>query len=131
MYAPMKNRTLVIIFTALALLCAAVILIGGGSRNTQKTAQIKRDGRVIQTIDLNAVSEPYDLKVEGEGGYNIMRIEKGAISVIEADCPDKVCIKQGKITGSSYPIVCLPHKLTVEIISGGRDREKVDAVTGR
>mgnify|MGYP000590388048 CR=1 FL=1 len=33
----------------------------------------------------------------------------------EADCPDKYCVKQGKITKTRQNIVCLPHKVVVEI----------------
>ena len=33
----------------------------------------------------------------------------------EADCPDKYCVKQGKIKNVGETIVCLPHKVVVEI----------------
>ncbi|EPS51047.1 hypothetical protein CFSAN002369_02594 [Clostridium botulinum CFSAN002369] len=28
-------------------------------------------------------------------GYNVIEIDKGSIRFIDADCPDKVCIKSG------------------------------------
>ena len=125
----MKNRHLIMIFALAALLCAAVILFRGGKAEGGKTAEIIKDGEVVEQIDLSAVDEPYDLKIESGGGYNIAHVESGAVSITEADCPDKVCIRQGKITDASYPIVCLPHKLTVRIVSG--DGGEIDAVTGR
>ena len=45
----------------------------------------------------------------------------------EADCPDRLCVKQGEITNGIYPIVCLPHRLTVRIV----ENSGIDAVTGR
>ena len=37
------------------------------------------------------------------------------VSVTHADCPDHLCVKQGKITSSAIPIACVPHHLTVQI----------------
>ena len=34
----------------------------------------------------------------------------------EADCPDGYCKEQGRISGQKQTIVCLPHKLVVEVI---------------
>ncbi len=33
----------------------------------------------------------------------------------ESSCPDKTCIKQGRIDRPGEIIVCLPNKVTVEI----------------
>ena len=42
-------------------------------------------------------------------------VKDGKVSVTEADCPDKVCVNTGEISKSGDTIVCLPHKLVVEI----------------
>ena len=34
----------------------------------------------------------------------------------EANCPDGYCEEQGKINGRTQTIVCLPHKLVVEVL---------------
>lgn len=81
-----------------------------------RMARISLDGEVYEEIDLNAVVLPYDITIETELGYNIIHVEHGAISVTEADCPDQICVHQGKITGSMVPIACLPHRLVIEIL---------------
>ena len=35
--------------------------------------------------------------------------------MIEADCPDKLCVHQKAIERTNETIVCLPHKVVVEI----------------
>ena len=48
-----------------------------------------------------------------------------------ADCPDGYCIRQGKITGKGQVIVCLPHRLVLEVTgeeSGDGKKEDLDAV---
>ena len=45
--------------------------------------------------------------------YNTIVIENGQVWIDQADCPDKLCVKQGKISKSGQSIICLPHKLTI------------------
>ena len=44
-----------------------------------------------------------------------------------ANCHNQDCVKQGKINDMSKSIICLPHKVVVEIQS---DDRKYDAVSG-
>lgn len=124
----MLNRNLkwVFVFLILCVLCVSLHIVHTKGQSG-KTAVIKQNGKVIKTIDLSAVSEPYEIKAEGDGGYNIILIEKDKISVKDADCPDRLCVKQGAIDGGAYPIVCLPHRLTVSIEQADCE---VDAVSG-
>ena len=39
----------------------------------------------------------------------------GGISVTESDCRDHICIEQGEIDNEAVPIVCMPHRLVIEI----------------
>lgn len=95
--------------------------------NAAGQAIIYQDGKVIETIDLSAVEEAYEKRIEGENGnYNIIQVRPGSIGVIEADCPDKLCQKQGFISDGSVPVVCLPNRLSIEIKKGATD--EFDAV---
>lgn len=105
----------IIIFAALFIVCAAAFLLLSRSGDVGKLAVIRLDGEVYEKIDLDAVAVAYDIKIETEGGYNIIHVEHGAISVSEADCRDQICVRQGTIDSSGVPIVCMPHKLTIEI----------------
>ena len=42
-------------------------------------------------------------------------IENGMAYVTDADCPDQVCIRMGKISKTGENIVCLPHKLVIQV----------------
>lgn len=63
-----------------------------------------------------------------EGGRNVIVIEKGEVYMEDADCPDKLCMKQGSISGPGQTIVCLPHKLVVTVENG--KEPELDGVTG-
>ena len=46
----------------------------------------------------------------------------------DAECPDKLCMRQGAISRDGQTIVCLPHKLVVEVIGG--EKEAYDSISG-
>lgn len=104
-------------------LCALSVFLIVFRRNQDKnsyTAYIYSDGELQTTIDLSQITETQDITfLDGAGGYNIIRISYGKIEVIEANCPDKVCVHMGAIHSSSIPIVCLPHKMVIVLKENG------------
>lgn len=100
---------------AVSLLAAAVVWLAspGGS-----VAEITVDGQVVERIDLDRVTEGYTFMVEDEWGSNTIQVEPGRIRVLEADCPDQVCVRQGWISDEVTPIVCLPHRLVIQVSRG-------------
>lgn len=54
---------------------------------------------------------------------NILIIKNHEIYMDKATCPDKTCIHQGHISKKGASIICLPHKLIVEIIEGQEDKQ--------
>ena len=90
-------------------------------------ARISRDGVVLKEIPLDQVGRAYSFVLEDELGSNTILVERGRIRVSQADCPDQVCVGQGWISDGTAPIVCLPHKLVIEIVGGG---EAFDAAAG-
>ena len=94
---------------------------------------LRQDGGTViveqngQETARYALSEDRTVRIEGEGGYNLLVIEGGEAWLSEADCPNLLCVKTGKIRYAGQSIVCLPHKLAVRIIGGA---SALDAVTG-
>ena len=50
-------------------------------------------------------------------GYNIIDIKDGQVSMTEADCHNQVCVHHKPIEKNGQSIICLPHKVVVEIVS--------------
>ena len=116
----------------LFLLLAAVVLSAGfiflkKEKPSAPVARITRDGELLREIPLDEVEESYSFVVEDELGSNTILVEPGRIRVSEADCPDQVCVNQGFISAGTVPVVCLPHKLMIEIVGGGSE---FDAAAG-
>lgn len=65
------------------------------------------------------------IPVETKYGYNLVEIGDERVRVIEADCPDKIDVKQGYISRIGETIVCLPNHLVVEI-KGTASADEID-----
>ena len=101
---------------------------GAAADGSHAIATVSRHGTVVQTIDLATVEAPYTLQLKDESGWNTVAVEPGRIRIVEADCPDKVCVKTGWIDGPGRPIACAPHGLTITIECEGGGADDVDAV---
>lgn len=110
----MKRKTLfwIVLFAVIALAAGGYSMFAGAEGTT---ASVYVDGELYGTYDLTAVVIPYEVTIRTETGYNTLRISHGGIEVAEADCPGQDCVRQGRIQDSLLPIVCLPHKLVIEI----------------
>lgn len=117
----MKSRVFAAILLAAALLAAGFLLLRpkGGM-----AAEIYLDGELVQTIDLDTLTEPVEIPV-GDG--NILQAEKGRVRMLSADCPDQLCVHMGWTDSPAKPIVCLPNRVTV-VITGTNGES--DAVIG-
>lgn len=108
-----KDILLAVGIVAIALILLGILKLVHQTSGTQ--AVIRVNGEVYGTYDL---SKDQEIMVDTEYGHNLVRIEDGQAYMAEADCPDGYCEHQGKISHENETIVCLPHKLVVEINSG-------------
>lgn len=86
--------------------------------NTQSNknlyATIKVNGEIYTTIDLPVTSEK-TIPIATDHGNNTIVINGNEIKIIDADCNDELCIKQGSISKVGKALICLPHELIIEI----------------
>lgn len=114
------------------LLVAVLLLVGGVlalflclTRQAGGTVFVQMDGEVLLELPLN---EDRSL-VLGEGEHtNTLVIEGGKAQVIEASCPDRICVRQGAVQYAGESIVCLPHRLVITVQGGAANG--IDGSTG-
>lgn len=87
----------------------------------------------VAVVRVNGVEiERHALDEDGvfplNGGSNLLVIRDGEAAVVEADCPDLLCVRQGKIRYRGQTIICLPNRLSVTIEGG--EESGLDAVVG-
>ena len=76
--------------------------------------QIHVDGKLYKELPLN---KDTTITIEGTGGTNTLNIHNGYADMTDADCPDKLCVRQKKTHNSGETLVCLPHKVVVTVVS--------------
>ena len=107
------------------LLIAAMLLLAGVLYLVFASNSASAEGVVVR-IDGEDVAK-YSLYENGEyslnGGSNILVIENGYAWLRDANCPDSLCVKQGKISRTGQVITCLPNRLTVTVYGGEQEVE--------
>lgn len=78
-----------------------------------KQVEVRVDGELYGTWPLDEDREI--LISEGEW-RNVLTIHDVSVDMTEADCRDRICVSHAKIRKSGETIVCLPHKIVVEIV---------------
>lgn len=110
-------------------------------RETGSTVRILCDGTEIKTIPLDSLqinsAETADgyylitfnddvadveyfasrpkLNIAEGTSYNLISVADGVIVMDEADCKDQICVHHKPISSVRESIICLPHRLVVEI----------------
>ena len=97
------------IILAAGILSSVLLIYGGGAG---AAVRITVDGTEYGTYDLDT---DRIIQVESNGHFNTVEIKDGQVSIIDADCPDRLCIRQGWISRTSQSIVCLPNKVVIEL----------------
>ena len=118
------SKTELSIWLGILAVTGILFLVYFGTVKKGDFVQVKVDGKVVFTRSLSD-NGTYPIKGIGE---NILVIKDGVAWIKEADCPDKLCVKQGKVKNVGQSLICLPNKVVVEVISDSEDSQAVDAV---
>lgn len=112
----MIKKNDIILFGLILLIAISAIFFINMKRSDGSKVLITINGKEYKTLSLN-IDKKITIK-EDNGDLNIIQIKDGEVDMIDANCPDKICVKHSKIHFDHETIVCLPHKLVVEIING-------------
>jgi hypothetical protein len=88
---------------------------------------VKHNGVIIKSFKLTEKTNEEFLYDE-DGEINRIVIKDGVVSISEANCRDQICVKTQAITQNGGIIVCLPHKVTVEIFSENAEEDGLDSI---
>ena len=112
-----------------AILIAVLLILGGAlalflwfTRQSGGYVSVQADGETVMELSLR--QDVWIVLGEGER-TNTLVIENGRARVVEATCPDRICVNQWPVQYEGESIVCLPHKLVITV-KGGQPND-VDA----
>lgn len=111
-----KRLNLILVLAIAAIACVGLVAtrLMGANTNADTATVVIRDGE--QNVYELPLSQNTTKGVTTDLGTNLIEIKDGRVRVEEADCPNQDCVHQGWIDAAGEQIVCLPHKLTVDIV---------------
>jgi hypothetical protein len=116
------NKIIIPCVAVLAAALCAGIFVYTNTRSKGQIANVYKDGKLVYSVDLGSAKEPH---TEDIGGNTVL-IKNGSVMMKKAECPDKLCVKQGEIHNKGEAIICLPNKVIIEIEG---DLKDIDAVS--
>lgn len=119
----MKTKYFAIAIALLLIACLGLSVYFLVPRGNKAYVTVVQDG--VETMELD-LSRDQTLTLTGaNGGKNVVNIKDGKIAVLEADCPDHICMAMGYRSGGA-PIACLPNGLILSF----SDAPGMDAAAG-
>ncbi len=112
-----KIRNDFILAAVILVIAVAGLLIMNFTKTQGDFVVVKIDGAEKYRYQLSE-NAALDI-VTGEDGENIntLVIKDGEAFMTEANCPDGICVAHKPIKNTGESIVCLPHKIVVEVQS--------------
>lgn len=84
------------------------------------TAVITADGETFTEIRLTDSTEE-EIKING----TVIKINGKTVFFAESNCPDKVCVKTGKLDSHGDSSACVPNRVSV-YIKGEKTEDDID-----
>lgn len=108
---------IVIILLLLSFLPFLIFYMNNASNDAENNiATISVDGEVIETFTLADDGETEVYEYADEHGHENKIVRTGnEITISYANCVDQLCVRQGSVSKVGETLVCLPHKLIVEV----------------
>ena len=125
-FKPRRSDLILIAILAAAAALLAVLFAFGKGHKQGIYAEVVLNGQTYGIYDLK---EDQTIRIETDLGYNLIKIQNNTISMMEADCPDQYCVSKGEVSSPADPIVCLPHRLVIQILSDKTEPVSFDAVS--
>ena len=101
----MISRADILLIVGIMILAIAGLFVWKKLQKPGAYVDIMIDGDSVKTLQLD---QDTSYEVKQQTGVNTVVVQ-------DADCPDKICEKHRAISQTGETIICLPHKLVVEI----------------
>lgn len=117
----MKKNDLILAGSVI-LVAVLVFLLYAAFQQKGKDIRITVDG---EEYGIYSLKEEQTIQINDT---NVLEIKDGYGDMIDAKCPDKLCVHQRAINQSGESIICLPFKISVSVM--GEEHAPYDAVAG-
>ena len=111
----------IVVFVVLGASALLMIWAGSGTPKTAADVEIVVSGEVAHRAPLG---QNFRYVAHGPLGETTVLCQDGHVWVADSCCPNKLCVKTGKVRAMGQIIVCVPNEIVIRIAGAGA----VDAV---
>lgn len=116
-----KIRNDIVLAAVIIIIAVAGLLFINATKVQGNRVVVKINGIETRSYLLSENTE-FEIKTgKNDKDYNIVVIENEKVFVTEANCPDGICKDYRPISYVGETIICLPHKVVVEIVGDNAD----------
>lgn len=123
----MKKGDIVII--VVGLVSAALVYFGyqlSFDQTTSRLLVVRSEGVIVSELAIDATTQA-SYTVDNQYGSNTIIVNNGHVYISEATCCNQICVKDGPIEKIGQSLICLPNRVTVEIM--GKSNGEVDDIS--
>lgn len=122
-----KIRNDIILVAVIAVIAATGLLFFGMNKEAGSSVAVNINGEQTAIYPLSVDAEVTITTGENNENINVLTIKDGKAYVSSANCPDGICAETRATQYVGETIVCLPHKVVIEVVAEGEDPE-IDVV---
>lgn len=123
---PLFKRKDVWVLTAATAAALVLFFLFSCFSGRADTAVIRSEGTQLMVVSLK---EDAEFSPPGHEEV-VIQVSKGRIRFLSSNCPDQICVRTGFISKPGQTAVCLPNRLSIEVLSPSEGTDTVDDVTG-
>ena len=112
-----------VLLLAAFLAAALLIALSPALRSTLSSHRNHKEENAVLEIRIAgdlygsySLSEDQTLEIHSSYGNNTLTISGGTAAMTASDCKNQICVRSGVISEPGQMIVCLPHRLSAEIL---------------
>lgn len=121
-----NNLATIVCAVVVAVALAALFLLtrgGAAGEDAQLVALVHDGDGAVHELPL---CEDTQLTVSTSLGSNTIEVHDGSVRVTSADCPNGTCLHEQALSAPGGQIICLPHKLWIEVVAAGSEPGEMD-----
>lgn len=118
-----RKKEIIAVLILVIIAVASFVCIRFFVEDEGKYVKVYVNEKLTKTFDLTKDREYF---IETKFGYNLLIIKNERARILDADCPNKICVNKGYISKNGESIICLPHHVVVTVESS--EDNNVDAV---
>ncbi|MBR3173324.1 MAG: NusG domain II-containing protein [Eubacterium sp.] len=118
-----KKKEIIAVLILVIIAVVSFVCIRFFVEDEGKYVKVYVNEKLTKTFDLTKDREYF---IETKFGYNLLIIKNERARILDADCPNKICVNKGYISKNGESIICLPHHVVVTVESS--EDKNVDAV---